>query len=123
MSTIKVDNLQTTGGSGLYPALAWVSFNGTGTVSIQRSANTSSITDGGTGNYTQNFQNSMSSQYYSVSGSAKSYNSTIMNCTIAGASNQVNSTGSLKVLTLTLNTSSAHTSGYDTDYVALQTHN
>lgn len=34
---------------------AWVNFNGTGTVAIRASANVSSITDNGTGDYTVNF--------------------------------------------------------------------
>jgi hypothetical protein len=38
-----------------YGCRAWVNFNGTGTVAIRASGNVSSITDGGTGNYTVNF--------------------------------------------------------------------
>ena len=60
MSTIKVDNLQTTGGAGLYPARAWVNFNGTGTVSIRADGNVSSITDNGVGNYAVNYSSSFS---------------------------------------------------------------
>jgi hypothetical protein len=67
MSTLKVDNLQTTGGVGLYPARAWVNFNGTGTVSIRASGNISSITDNGTGHYTANFSSSMPDVNYAVS--------------------------------------------------------
>ncbi len=55
MSTLKVDTLQTTSGAGLYPARAWVNFNGTGTVAIVNSANVSSITDVTTGKYTVNY--------------------------------------------------------------------
>ena len=36
-------------------ALAWVNFDGTGTVAIRSSYNVSSITDNGTGDYTVNF--------------------------------------------------------------------
>jgi len=64
MSTIKVDNLQTTGGAGLYPARAWVNFNGTGTVAIRDDGNVSSITDNGTGDYTLTFDNALSSSNY-----------------------------------------------------------
>ena len=60
MSTIKVDNLQTTGGAGLYPAKAWVNFNGEGTVAIRADGNVSSITDNGTGQYTANFSSAIS---------------------------------------------------------------
>ena len=66
MSTIKVNNLQTTGGAGLYPARAWVNFNGTGTVAIRDSGNVSSITDNGTGDYSTNFSSSLSDANYAV---------------------------------------------------------
>lgn len=51
MSTIKVDNLQTTGGASLYPARAWVNFNGQGTPAIRGSGNVSSLTDISTGKF------------------------------------------------------------------------
>ena len=66
MSTIKVDNLQTTGGAGLYLAKAWVNFNGSGTVAIRDSGNVSSITDNGTGDYSTNFSSSLSDANYAV---------------------------------------------------------
>jgi hypothetical protein len=46
-------------------AKSWVNFNGTGTVVIRDSLNGSSITDGGTGTYTVNFTNNMSSANHS----------------------------------------------------------
>ena len=64
MSTIKVDNLQTTSGAGLYPARAWVNFDGTGTVAIRASGNVSSITDVATGVYKVNFTAALSSASY-----------------------------------------------------------
>lgn len=45
---------------------AWVNFNGTGTVAIRASFNVSSITDGGTGDYTVNFTTAMSDANYSI---------------------------------------------------------
>ena len=71
MSTIKVDNLQTTGGAGLYPARAWSTFNGQGTVSITVSEGVSSITDNGTGLYTLNLSNSTTTAYQVICGSAE----------------------------------------------------
>jgi hypothetical protein len=55
-------------------ALAWVNFNGTGTVAIRSSYNVSSITDNGTGYYTVNFTTAMADANYSVvaSGNATS---------------------------------------------------
>ena len=45
-------------------AKAWIKFNGTGTPSILASYNVASITDNGTGSYTINFTNNMSSANY-----------------------------------------------------------
>ncbi len=50
---------------------AWVRFNGTGTPAIAGSFNVTSITDNGTGNYTINFTNALSSANYAVVGTAK----------------------------------------------------
>ncbi len=47
-------------------ALAWVNFNGTGTVAIRSSYNVSSITDNGTGIYTVNFATALSDANYAV---------------------------------------------------------
>jgi hypothetical protein len=45
---------------------AWVNFNGTGTVAIRGSANVTSITDNGVGDYTVNFTNAMPDANYVV---------------------------------------------------------
>jgi hypothetical protein len=45
-------------------ARAWVKFNGTGTVAITISANVTSITDNGVGDYTVNFTNNMPTVNY-----------------------------------------------------------
>ena len=50
--------------------IAWVNFNGTGTVSIRDSFNVASITDNGVGNYTVNLTNATANINYSVVGSA-----------------------------------------------------
>ena len=63
MSTLKVNTIQTTSGVEVYTAKAWVNFNGTfGTNpftvangGIRAAGNVTSVTDGGTGNYTVNF--------------------------------------------------------------------
>lgn len=55
MSVLKVAALQDLSGNGVYTAKAWVNFNGTGTVAIRASGNTSSITDVGVGAYYMNF--------------------------------------------------------------------
>ena len=71
MSTLRVNTIQDTAGSGS-PAInglarAWVNFNGTGTVAIRASLNVSSISDNGTGDYTVNFATAMSDANYSFS--------------------------------------------------------
>jgi hypothetical protein len=55
-----------------YGCRAWVNFNGTGTISIRDDGNVTSLTDnGGTGDYTINFTNSMPDTNYAVVGSAQ----------------------------------------------------
>jgi len=53
-----------------YGCRAWVNFNGTGTVAIRGSANVSSITDNGAGDYTVNFTTAMPDANYSTTGMA-----------------------------------------------------
>jgi hypothetical protein len=55
MTALKVTTIRTTAGIEVYLAKVWVNLNGTGTVAIRSSGNTSSITDGGVGLYTVNF--------------------------------------------------------------------
>lgn len=52
-------------------AKAWVNFTGTGTVAINASHNVSSVTDNGTGDYTINFTNALSSANYGLAGAAR----------------------------------------------------
>jgi hypothetical protein len=60
------------GTAPLYMCRAWVNFNGTGTISIRGSANVSSISDNGTGNYTMNFTTAMPDTNYSAVGTCGS---------------------------------------------------
>ena len=71
--------VQTADGSGVLKvqsngkttnALAWVNFNGTGTVAIRSAYNVSSITDNGAGDYTVNFTTALSDANYSSCASA-----------------------------------------------------
>lgn len=69
MGTVNYDqSYRTTGGLQRFDCLAWVNFNGTGTVAIRASGNVSSITDNGTGDYTVNFTNALPDANYSVGG-------------------------------------------------------
>jgi len=47
-------------------AKAWMNLNGTGTIALRDSLNTSSVTDLGTGNYQQNFSSVMANGNYGV---------------------------------------------------------
>jgi len=64
MSTLKADTIVAADGTSPVTltkqsaAKAWVLFNGTGTVAIRNSSNTSSITDNDTGSYDANWTNS-----------------------------------------------------------------
>jgi len=75
MSTLKVNALQDTSGRGFYPSRSWVNFNGQGTVAIRADGNVSSITDNGTGDFTTNYSNALSSANYAV-GSTAGYGTT-----------------------------------------------
>ena len=48
-------------------AKAWMNLNGTGTIAIRDSFNVSSVTDNGSGAYTQNFTNALLNGNYSTS--------------------------------------------------------
>lgn len=82
-----------------HPAMpkAWVNFNGTGTVAIRASYNVSSITDNGTGNYTVNLTNALSSANYCVNVSASQ--STTSASTGAAAKVDNLATGSFRIQT------------------------
>jgi len=63
---------QTTGSAPYYGARAWVMFDGTGTAAIESSANISSLTDNGTGDYTLSFTTAMpDTNYCLVYGTSK----------------------------------------------------
>ena len=64
-------------------AKVWVNFNGTGTIATRDSLNVSGLTDNGTGNYTVDFTNAISSANFSAlatcgldSGGSRSFCST-----------------------------------------------
>lgn len=72
MSTLKVGTIQNAAGVTQYLCKAWVTFDGTGTVSIRSSGNVSSITDNGVGDYTINFTNALVDASYTISGTCVS---------------------------------------------------
>ena len=76
MSTIKADTIVASDGTSpvtltkQQAAKAWVNFNGTGTIAARDSLNLSSLSDGGTGDYTVNFSSSFNAADYCISGTA-----------------------------------------------------
>jgi hypothetical protein len=92
--------VQTADGSGVMKlqsngvttnALAWVNFNGTGTVAIRSSYNVSSITDNGTGDYTVNFATALSDANYSLVGLCRINGNNLNNLSLSSASNPTTS--------------------------------
>lgn len=72
---------------------AWVNFNGTGAVAIRESGNVTSITDGGTGDYTVNFATAMpDANYCALYTASDASNSAVM------GGLQSNTTSGAKVL-------------------------
>lgn len=81
MSELRADTITGSDGSSAVTltkqsaAKAWMQLNGTGTIAIQGSFNTSSATDNTTGDYQQNYTNALSNDNYS--GTAASRRATI----------------------------------------------
>ena len=75
MSTLKADTIQSTGGGAAtltkqHASKAWIHFNGTSTIAVVDSFNFASITDNGTGDYTNTLTSAMSNDDYLYGGSA-----------------------------------------------------
>ena len=84
-SVLNVDTIADKAGTGPVAltkqsaAKAWLSLDGTGTISVTGSFNISSTVDDSTGTYTANYTSSMAASNYSVSGSLTN-NSNVMHC-------------------------------------------
>ena len=80
MSTLKADTIQSTGGGAVTLTSqaankAFIRFNGTGTLAINKSLNHSSCTDNGTGNYSPQFSSNFSDAHSAVTCSKKNQSS------------------------------------------------
>lgn len=86
MSTLKVDNLQTTAGVGLYVLRAYINYTPLTTVPTIRSNGgfTSSITDNAIGDQTLTFATALDDINYTYSGSA-GYNNVAQSAWVGGA--------------------------------------
>jgi len=95
MSVLKADTIQSTGGGAATltkqsAAKAWVNFNGTGTIAVRESFNTSGITDEGAGHYSTSFTNAMTDADYVVAGTAMFSSNNNAHCISYGDNNGAN---------------------------------
>lgn len=72
MSTLKVNSIEpaNAGSEDYFLARAWVDFNGQGTVAVLASGNISSLTDNGTGDYSNNFSTLLPTASFVATGTA-----------------------------------------------------
>lgn len=125
MSEIRANTVSDAAGTGpvtltgQYAAKAWVNFNGTGTAAIRESANVSSITDNGTGDYTLNFTTAMTDANYCFTGVAEPSTGNT-NYTVWGRSTSasfVRTTTSIRVSTGYVSTTAANALPTDADVI------
>jgi len=98
-----------------YGCRAWVNFDGTGTVAIRDSANVSSVTDNGTGDYTINFSIAMPDANYSVGNSIGS--GAVVTSTPATARQAISATASYRYTCVYASSSSS--AAFDYSYQML----
>ena len=126
MSELRADTI--TGSDGTSPvtltkqsaAKAWINFNGTGTVATRDSFNISSITDGGTSDYTTTVTSAFNNNDYSIVGNCcpdygVAWTANIQIMHDGGSAEQDNSTIAQRFRIVSLTPT-----GYDAKYV---THN
>ena len=106
--TIKANSIEeaTSGGATYFLTKAWVNFNSLTTLSITDSGNVSSVTDNGTGNFTTNFSNTLSTAGYAPNGFGIAYSFS----NVTGASMiTLNSTGANTRVAVLKSTSAMNT--------------
>ena len=125
MSTLVIDTIQgkTTAGSinvrgegsnntNLQQGLvkAWMSMNGSSTIALHDSFNNASITDNGSGDYTQAFPNSMSNDDYSLVGAVRAQSTPYLNGLMIGHTNTGDKSAFLSTANIRVTTNYAHAS-------------
>ena len=123
MSTLVIDTIQgkTTAGSvnvrgegsnntNLQQGLckAWMSLNGSSTIALHDSFNSSSPTDNGSGDYTQAFTNPMSNNDYSVVGAVRAQSTPYLNGLMVGHTNSGDKSAFLSTANVRVTTNYAH---------------
>ena len=105
MSRLIVDAISNSDERDFALVHTWVTFNGTGVVTIDNSLNVSSITDNGTGDYTINFTNSLDNLNYCPVGSCNvndlEVTGRLMTLPVGG----VKTVNSIRLATITTNNS------------------
>lgn len=99
-------------------AKAWVNFNGTGSVSIRKAYNVSSISDNGTGDYTVNFSPAIGNTTYAISGLAYSSVGSQGTALGIGSSGLSSSNANVEVTRLSTDTAGAG----DAEYCCVTVH-
>jgi hypothetical protein len=109
MSVIRVDNFGPSAGGTTYSARgiakAWANLNGTGTIALRDSENVSSVTDGGTGDYTINMSNAFGAADYSAvfgAGFVSTVNASTQALKLQGGAGSLLA-GSIRVLSIQTN--------------------
>ena len=90
-TSLNVDTIKNEAGTREYGrCIAWLNFNGTGTVVIRDSLNVSSITDDGRGDYTVSFAQSMANTNYCVTATAGNTSRSWATAYLAGTKTTLN---------------------------------
>ena len=87
---------------------AWMSMNGSSTIALHDSFNNASITDNGSGDYTQAFTNSMSNDDYSLVGAVRAQSTAYLNGLMIGHTNSGDKSAFLSTANIRVTTNYAH---------------
>jgi hypothetical protein len=109
-----------TGAAPIYGARAWVNFNGTGTVAIVASANVTSITDNGAGDYTVNFTTAMPDANFAIGGAASRSAAGTRGTLLELSPTSPKTTTSCRVRTVTVDTSPAPVDSNIVDVIVIR---
>ena len=109
--------LDTTITGGVFGTNAWVCFNGTGTIAIKASANVSSITDNGNGDYTVNFTNALADTNYAVVVSVNNNIGTVVGGVRSSNSTSAPTTKTTSAVRLYTASNSAGVDSHDTSVI------
>ena len=87
---------------------AWMSMNGSSTIALHDSFNIASITDNGSGDYTQAFTNAMNNDDYSVVGIVRAQSTAYLNGLMIGHTNSGDKSAFMSTSSARVTTNYAH---------------